>query len=120
MYFPFEKNMLVEIKSTGVRLYVVDYDDDTVSLGLDKKTAIITVNRDEVINTGTTKFVWLNLTTGTFSDSWEISHGGFVNRQYHDSLLKEFNEVSDDDIRLIEYKCNNVDSFEFNHLMRLP
>jgi|AntRauTorcE11898_2_1112593.scaffolds.fasta_scaffold33286_3 hypothetical protein len=63
------------------------------------------------------KYVWLNLDTGEFSNSWdeEMHKATFDD----DSDLYEWMTTNDSRIKLICYECPNDENFEFCNLMRL-
>jgi len=60
------------------------------------------------------KYVWLNLETGEFSNSW----GGGTTIPYLPT--KELLELAEGiPWKLIEFSCLNDEGFEFNNLMRI-
>lgn len=58
------------------------------------------------------KYVWLNILTGEFSNSWDAFPKSF-------SIEEAISMSKGDEWRLIEYRCLNSESFEFCNLMRL-
>ena len=66
-----------------------------------------------------TRYVWLNLNTGEFSNSW--------NQEIQDimapiDLLKSVPEDKQEEAKLwklIKYECLNDESFEFYNMMKL-
>jgi len=67
------------------------------------------------------RYVWLNIATGEFSDSWLESDWGTVTR---DSLITDAKKDTPPDAqpvwKLIEYRCLTDDNFQFDRNMRLP
>lgn len=64
------------------------------------------------------KYVWLNLNTGKFSNSWDENEPRFNIEEF----IKEANTIKDnngDVWKLIEYTCLNDPEFDFNNLMKL-
>jgi len=60
------------------------------------------------------KYVWLNLKTGEFSNSWDDeTHADFINEVCGDS------RYSSSGYKLIEYTCLNDEDFEFYNQMKL-
>lgn len=57
------------------------------------------------------KFVWLNLETGEFSNSWSESCEEDLSELIGDSRNTVW--------KLIEYKCHSDKDFEFYNLMKL-
>jgi len=61
------------------------------------------------------KYVWLNIHTGEFSNSWD--------RELHEkTVLKDpiyLEAAKRDGYKLIEYTCSNDDSFEFYNKMKI-
>lgn len=111
-----EVNDLVEIQDTGVRLYVNHVVDDMCHLALQPSTTPVSIKPiNELRKIPTTKFVWLNINDGTFSNSWELDD--HITRKYMDELLQ--NTTRNDGIKLIEFNCVNDDTFEFNNLMKI-
>lgn len=62
-----------------------------------------------------TKYVWLNLKTGEFSNSWDYEEAKWPSSWSPENLAKDHAEG----FKLIKYECLNDDDFEFNNLMKL-
>ena len=62
----------------------------------------------------TTRYVWLDLNTGEFSDSWDQE---LHERCGGDSLAGNTHTLEGH--KLIKYECINDEEFEFNNLMRI-
>lgn len=62
-----------------------------------------------------TKYVWLNMNTGEFSNSWD--------EETHDGLLDFFESNLEDSTnngwKLIKYECLNDDDFDFYSMMKI-
>lgn len=59
------------------------------------------------------RYVWLNIQTGAFSDSWdEETHKKFLSDKDIEDLTKDKPEW-----KLIAYECISDTNFEFNHHM---
>lgn len=56
--------------------------------------------------------VWLNVTTGEFSESWNEADYPTIDT---DLIIKKYSPM--DGWKLIEYKCLNDEDFQFNKLM---
>lgn len=62
------------------------------------------------------RYVWLNLNTGAFSNSWsEEDH----KRYNPESQLEKYRFPESKGWKLIEYTCLNDEGFEFNNQMKL-
>lgn len=56
--------------------------------------------------------VWLNVNTGEFSESWNEADYPNIDT---DLIIEKYSPM--DGWKLIEYKCLNDESFQFNNLM---
>ena len=59
------------------------------------------------------KYVWFNINTGTFSNSWnEEDHKKYVSA----GMLQE---AKDQNLKLIQFNCLTDENFEFFNLMKI-
>lgn len=58
------------------------------------------------------KYVWLNLETGKFSNSWD-------EKTHQDFFEKRNTHGVDTKWKLIKYECLNDEDFEFYNMMKL-
>ena len=65
--------------------------------------------KGEIVMSDNVKFVWLNIATGEFSNSWSLSE-----HQKVKPYMKE-----NDNWKLIKYEALNDKNFEFSNLMRI-
>jgi hypothetical protein len=63
------------------------------------------------------RYVWININTGQFTDSWE----NFILWDNAESFLKQdwVQKAKEDGYKLIEYSCLNDEGFEFTNKMKL-
>jgi hypothetical protein len=63
------------------------------------------------------RYVWLNVNTGQFTDSWQ----DFVIYDNAETFMKEewVKKAKDDGYKLIEYTCLNDEGFEFMNKMKI-
>lgn len=109
----------VEIKDSGARLFVKEIVDDEYHLSISPDDGYVVVcvrHLNDLTKVGTTRYVWLDVQDGTFSNSWELDH--FVTHDYMDELVGDVAKFTDH-AKLIEFRCINDDDFEFLGLMRL-
>lgn len=116
----FNKNDLVELEN-GSRLHVVSVDDDLVHLSLKPNGNVIArILMIELTLVQRSKFVWLLLNDGMFTDSWEIDGTKSTDPNHLIADIQNHPHVfGDSKPKLIEYRCHNDDTFEFNHFMKL-
>lgn len=62
-----------------------------------------------------TKYVWLNLKTGEFSNSWDYEEMNWPSSLSPEKLAEEPVEG----FKLIKYECLNDEDFELSNLMKL-
>lgn len=109
----------VEIKETGARLFVKDIvgDECHLSISPDDGYVVVCVQLlNDLIKIGTTRYVWVDVQDGTFSDSWELDH--LITQDYMAELVIDMAKYYKHG-KLIEFRCINDHDFEFTHLMKL-
>lgn len=65
------------------------------------------------------KYVWINLTTGEFSNSWDLS---FMSSRFEteEEMIKDLTGKNHPpEWKLIKYECLTDSEFEFYNLMKL-
>ena len=60
------------------------------------------------------KYVWLNIKTGEFSNSWSEAEENMIDRH-----PKQIENDTEEGWKLIKYECTNNEDFEFTHRMRI-
>jgi len=67
-------------------------------------------------DTSKIKYVWLNLNTGEFSNSWDQETHEHVFKTNEDLFL---DKATKDNWKLIKYECVNDESFELYNMMKI-
>ncbi len=117
----FDKNDLVELEN-GSRLHVVSSSDDgLVNLSLMPDGNIIArIPMGDLTLVKPSKFVWLMINEGKFSDSWEVDDTELTDPKRLIADIGQYPHLfSDSKPKLIEFRCHNDESFEFIHHMKL-
>ena len=117
----FKKNDLVELEN-GSRLRVVSVDGDgLVHLSLMPNGNIIArIPMGDLTLVKPTKFVWLMLNEGDFTDSWEVDGTKSTDPKRLIADIEQYPQLfTDSKPKLIEFRCYNDESFEFIHHMKL-
>lgn len=66
------------------------------------------------------RYVWLNIVTGEFSDSWQESDFSIDTNQLIADAIKDTKPDERASWKLIEYRCLTDGDFQFDRNMRLP
>lgn len=62
------------------------------------------------------RYVWLDLNTGKFSNSWDKETHDTIGLESDEELIKK---STDDNWKLIKYECVNDEKFELYNLMSI-